>query len=348
MSISSAKITRIAVAGIGNVGVPVLESLLATTGLEKPVVLTRDPAGNKSLAQFKDQVTIVRVSYDDTKSVSQALIQHGIQALIATTGGANGPAQLPLVQAAKEANLKLYVSAEYGIDFRFIPDQELHPWILARKQFHQTLNEVRCHHQHSSASSVFVLICLASGARGASDQSTDVRLMTACCIGFLNDALQFGVPWISVANGLFAEFVLDPELGLDPKARTAHIVGDGKQTFGSTSLKDIGRATVLATLAPPPPAGKGRTYSITGFEASLQDWINQAQTASGSQWEVKNLSYDQSRNLQRQPDEEGFTHFLRAAVADGRFVVPPTRLDNGVLGFQPRVTLEQAVKGSLA
>lgn len=135
-------LNRIAIVGIGNVGVSVLESLLASKAFDKPVVLSRDPSANKNLEPFTKVTTIVQVDPEDTAAVVKTLQEHNIQALVATTGGANGPAQQPLLDASKQAQIQLFVSAEFGVDFRDIPDADLHPWILARKQFHTTLDEV--------------------------------------------------------------------------------------------------------------------------------------------------------------------------------------------------------------
>lgn len=146
-------LTHFAIAGVGNVGVPTLDALLATPGLAKPVVLTRDAKKNAALQPYLAKTTVVDgVSYEDTEGLARVLKEHRVQVLIVTTGGENGPAQLPLATAAKQASLNLFVSAEFGIDFRFISDSELHPWILGRKQFHGTLNEVRNPHKTCASS----------------------------------------------------------------------------------------------------------------------------------------------------------------------------------------------------
>lgn len=135
--------TRIAIIGIGNVGVPVLDSLLAFNVFDKPsVVLSREPSANKNLESLTKTTTISQVGPEDTAAVVKVLQDHKYQALVATIGGANGPAQQPLLDVAKQARVELFVSAEFGVDFREIPDAELHPWTLARKQFHTSLNEV--------------------------------------------------------------------------------------------------------------------------------------------------------------------------------------------------------------
>lgn len=142
--------------------------------------------------------------------------------------------------------------------------------------------------------------------------------------------------------------MLSDEIGFNPAKRTATLVGDEQRPFGSTSLKDIGRATVLAALAPVPPLGNGRTYAIAGFEASLADWLREAEKASGTKWAVATRSYEDAKSHQKEDSEEGFAEFLRASIADGRLLIPPSRLDNSVIGFKPEISLADAVKGTLA
>lgn len=149
-----------------------------------------------------------------------------------------------------------------------------------------------------------------------------------------------------MATGLFAEFVVSEEIGFDPSKKTAKLVGDGKQAFGSTSLKDIGRATVLALQQPLPSIGKGKVYAIQGIDVPLSEWVSEVQKQNG-QWQVEWTSYDEAKKHQTQDDEEGFALFLRASIADGRLLVPASKVDNKVLGFEPQVSLAAAIKAAL-
>lgn len=292
-------ITRIAVFGVGNVGAPVLDAILAHPGLAKPVILTRNPETNQTVQAYASRATVVKIpSYDDQAAVTKALTEHQIEAAISTSGGANGPTQLPLATAAKEANVKVFVSSEFGIDFRHLPLDKLHPALAARKQFHEKLNELQ-------------------------------------------------VPWIGIANGSFAEWVPTAFLGVDLKAHTAAVYGDGKQPFTATSLKDIGRATVLAVLAPLPAPGHGRLYGIVGFEASWNDWLAAAERLTGHKFDVKYLPVSELESLQYQPDLAGIAAFVKAGSADGRFITPPDQVDNKVLGFTPQVGLDDVLKAHL-
>lgn len=152
------------------------------------------------------------------------------------------------------------------------------------------------------------------------------------------------MPWVSLSNGLFADWAPTPYFGFDVKAHTVTIYGDGKQKFDTTALKDIGRATVLAVLAPLPPAGKGRSYAVAGATASWNDWVAALEKATGAKFNVTYKSASEVQAIEKQPDQAGFFAFLKAAQADGRFLTPADKIDNEAIGFKPTVTIEDIAK----
>jgi len=95
----------------GTIGRPVLESLLASSAA-KIIVLTR-PDSTSSFKPHPKQ-TVEKVKPDDVNAVTAVLREHGVEVLISTVGFAGFEAQIPLVDAAKQAGVQLFVPSEFG------------------------------------------------------------------------------------------------------------------------------------------------------------------------------------------------------------------------------------------
>ncbi|CAK5273491.1 unnamed protein product [Mycena citricolor] len=98
-----------AVIGAGLLGGPIIAALAAEPSV-KVILLSR--SASKTVPE---NVQVVQVpSYDDVAAVTAALKSHNVEVIVSTLSTGAIPAQAPLVDAAKQAGVKLFVPSEFG------------------------------------------------------------------------------------------------------------------------------------------------------------------------------------------------------------------------------------------
>ncbi|KZV68771.1 NAD-P-binding protein [Peniophora sp. CONT] len=106
-----------AVIGAGNIGAPILEELLnakSTGAVDKVVILTR-PESAARLEAFRTRgATVISIAdYSSVPNVSKAF--SGIEVVINTLSHYAFDLELPIAEAAKSADVQLFVPAEFGM-----------------------------------------------------------------------------------------------------------------------------------------------------------------------------------------------------------------------------------------
>ncbi|KAJ7621220.1 hypothetical protein FB45DRAFT_839060 [Roridomyces roridus] len=97
--------------GAGTIGVPILNALVANKA--SVVLFTRPDSAPK--ANLPSSVKIVKVDFSDAGAVAAALKEHQVDVVLSTLTTTAAGAQQSLVEAAKRANVKLFVPSEYGM-----------------------------------------------------------------------------------------------------------------------------------------------------------------------------------------------------------------------------------------
>ncbi|KAF7304359.1 BHLH domain-containing protein [Mycena chlorophos] len=103
--------TSFAVFGAGTIGSPIIAGLAAKPGIST-VVIGRP--GSKSLDNLPAGVKAAAVDTADVAAVAAVLKEHKVEVIVSAVGSPAVPAQEPLVKAAKEAGVKLFVPSEFG------------------------------------------------------------------------------------------------------------------------------------------------------------------------------------------------------------------------------------------
>ncbi|KAG9106387.1 hypothetical protein FRC07_008849 [Ceratobasidium sp. 392] len=127
----------VAIAGAsGLVGRRIVDNLLNVGGFEIRILVR----GSSNLEDFEKHGTSMRtISYDDQSSIVKALV--GVDVLVsAVAESALESAQVALIQAAKEAGVKLFVPSEFGV--YFADDSNRSPTIQAKKAVLRKAKEV--------------------------------------------------------------------------------------------------------------------------------------------------------------------------------------------------------------
>jgi saccharopine dehydrogenase-like NADP-dependent oxidoreductase len=100
----------LAVVGGGSIGLPILNALAAQN--ISVVLLSRPGASAKSVPSGVKTET---VDTSDANAVAGVLKQYKVEVVISTTTTLAAASQTVLVDAAKQANVKLFVPAEFGM-----------------------------------------------------------------------------------------------------------------------------------------------------------------------------------------------------------------------------------------
>jgi len=107
------------VGGGGAVGKAILEALLAI-GTAEVTVLTR-PDSTTSFPAHPN-LKVERANPTDINTVSVVLKKHGIEVLVSTVGPTATASQHALVDAAKQAGVRLFVPSEFGMTTEGVKD----------------------------------------------------------------------------------------------------------------------------------------------------------------------------------------------------------------------------------
>ncbi|KAJ6467394.1 hypothetical protein C8R45DRAFT_1063991 [Mycena sanguinolenta] len=99
-----------AVAGAGNVGLPIVRALAAQN--VSVVALSRPESAAK---EFPSGVQIAKVDFNDVAAISAVLKAHKVDVVLSTAPRSAAATQKLLVDAAKLAQVKLFAPSEYGM-----------------------------------------------------------------------------------------------------------------------------------------------------------------------------------------------------------------------------------------
>ncbi|KAJ7144906.1 hypothetical protein C8R43DRAFT_890976 [Mycena crocata] len=98
-----------AVIGGGTIGLPIVGALAAQN--VSVVLLSRPKSASKPVPAG---VAVAEVDFNDAAGVAAVLQKHQVDVVLVTTATTAAGAQKPLVDAAKVANVKLFVPSEFG------------------------------------------------------------------------------------------------------------------------------------------------------------------------------------------------------------------------------------------
>ncbi|KAF7306430.1 NmrA domain-containing protein [Mycena indigotica] len=102
--------TSFALFGAGLIGTPIVAGLVAKN---LPIVVIARP-GSKSVANLPAGAKSALVDIANAAAVAAVLKDHKVDVVISTLGMQAIAAQTPLIEAAKEAGIKLFVPSEFG------------------------------------------------------------------------------------------------------------------------------------------------------------------------------------------------------------------------------------------
>jgi hypothetical protein len=104
---------KVALAGAtGNVGIPILEALLAAGN--HVVVLTRKGSNSASKLPQSSDITIKEVDYSSVSDLTAAL--EGVKVVVSTLATVSVGSQNPLIDAALAAGVERFLPSEFGSD----------------------------------------------------------------------------------------------------------------------------------------------------------------------------------------------------------------------------------------
>lgn len=286
-----------AVAGIGTIGEPLANEVLAS-GLSL-TILTRESQDNSKFQKYEKQgASIKTVDYASETSLISAL--QGIDVIISALGGAASAdgTELRLAKAGKTAGAKVIFPSLWGSDYVAdkIQKQPIWPGITAKLKNLDALSEI-------------------------------------------------GLPWIAIANGIFANWAISPAFGFDAQKRAVVWPGDSDQQSTFTNLKDVARfALLVATKLPIPSSGSGQWYRVEGFRASYNDVFAELQRNDGK-WDIQHVAIDRAASNQTNQSLEGLISWLFSCIDDGRNLFDGN--DNELVNFSPQYNLADSVREAI-
>ncbi|KAH0838673.1 hypothetical protein J3R83DRAFT_7000 [Lanmaoa asiatica] len=103
--------TSFAVAGAG----PTIGGRIALINRGASVVVLARPGSTSTQSPLLQGAKITTVDYADVKTVTSILREHNVEVIISALAYGAIPAQRPVAEAAREAEVKLFVPSEYGM-----------------------------------------------------------------------------------------------------------------------------------------------------------------------------------------------------------------------------------------
>lgn len=144
---------KIAVAGVGNVGIPVVNALL-DSGHYQVTILTRSPDTATKVADkipSNQLLSYATVDYNSVESLTTALKDHlGIVSTISTTSISS---QKPLIDAALAAGVTRFISSEFGSDTTNVNSAAL-PIFAGKIAINNLLDDLAKSHTNFSYTSI--------------------------------------------------------------------------------------------------------------------------------------------------------------------------------------------------
>lgn len=133
---SSSEVKEVALVGAGFIGKPIGKALL-DAGLQLKVVSRSDQA-----KPGLEKAATVAVDYDSQESLQKAF--QGVDVVVNTTSHPLGLAdQTRIADAAKSAGVKLFVTSDFGVDPRRIPQHELPPLVSQKQELAKHLESIK-------------------------------------------------------------------------------------------------------------------------------------------------------------------------------------------------------------
>lgn len=166
----------------------------------------------------------------------------------------------------------------------------------------------------------------------------------------LSELEAFGLPWISISNGLFSSWSFMSAFGIDAVGRKAELKINGQQKVSFTNLADIAAFTRhVITTQPLPEPGKGRWYYVEGYKASFNEVLEEAQRIDGEgrPWTVSQVpgAVEEAQRHQQELSEVGIYNWVMSSISNGRAL--RSESDNGKVGFTPAFGFQQSVQEAL-
>jgi len=160
------------------------------------------------------------------------------------------------------------------------------------------------------------------------------------------------ISWSSVITGPFFDWGLKVGfLGLDSSTKTATLIDDGKATFSSTNLRQIGLAVVR--VLENPDLTKNQYVFVSSFETSQKELLEVAEKVTGEKWKVEDVSgkglLESGGAKLQKGDFSGVGDLIKGSAFGkaGLGNLKPEGLWNEKLGL-PKEDLEESVKAALA
>lgn len=312
MASTDNKINSFAVLGVGEIGLPIVNELLANN--HEVRVLTRIGSTNASLATLKAKgARLVEVDYASESSLEAALGDGGsrLDVIISTLGGAD-------VEAVERrvARVAVRLPGGHGTKPLFVPSMWGFDYASARVLDPTTVNPL-------------VL--------------KKLTLLPEL------DALR--LPWVAVSNGLFSSWSFTSVLGIDPVGRTAALKVNGAQAISFTHLADIAAFVrhIATTPALHPSPGHGRWYYVEGYKARFDEVLAEAQRLDGDEkpWGLTPVpgAVEEARSQQLDQSGIGMLNWVLSSLSDGRALRGES--DNESIGFTPKYGFQESVKEAL-
>ncbi|KAH7116781.1 isoflavone reductase family protein-like protein CipA [Dendryphion nanum] len=160
------------------------------------------------------------------------------------------------------------------------------------------------------------------------------------------------ISWTSVITGPFFDWGLKVGfLGFDGASKTATLIDEGKATFSSTNLRQIGE-TVVKALEKASETKNSYVY-VSSFQVSQASLLPIVEKVTGEKFTVKHVTSKEllesgNEKLKKQ-DFSGINDLIRAGAfgAEGLGDSKPSGLWNDKLGLK-KEDLEESVKAGLS
>ncbi|KAJ7504206.1 hypothetical protein B0H11DRAFT_1981202 [Mycena galericulata] len=120
-----------AVVGAGTIGLPIVKALAAQN--VSVILLSRPESAIKAVPSG---VQVVKVDYNDASAVAAIFKQHKVDVVLSTLNTGAAEADKSLVEASKQAAVKLFAPSEYG----FSADGQTKDFLGAKNRFAESLN----------------------------------------------------------------------------------------------------------------------------------------------------------------------------------------------------------------
>lgn len=159
------------------------------------------------------------------------------------------------------------------------------------------------------------------------------------------------ISWSSIINGPFFDWGIKVGfLGFDSATKTATLIDEGKATFSTSNLRQIGRAAVK--VLENPDLTKNQYIYVSSFETTQKDVLAAIERITGEKWTVKNITskglFESGNEKLKKGDYSGIPELIKgAAFGEGNLGdSTPAGLWNEKLGLE-KEDYDESVKAAL-